>query len=167
MGENLYIALVAPFSWTQPSAVNQHVGDLARALKARGHRPVVVTSFDDAEESHRDQALFHRTRGQLVTLLGRLPGRSARRRASSALRRQGPLEPGDGIPVIPVGSSFPVRLNGGVANLGLPVDITSRLEKLLIGADFDLVHVHEPLGSVAWASPPCAKRAARWWRRST
>ena len=25
------------------------------------------------------------------------------------------------------------------------MDITSRLEKLLLGADFDLVHVHEPL----------------------
>ena len=44
-----------------------------------------------------------------------------------------------------MGFSLPVRLNGSVANLGLPVDITSRLEKLMLGADFDLVHVHEPL----------------------
>ena len=69
MGEGLHIALVAPFSWTQPSAVNQHVGDLARALKARGHRPVVVASFDEPDEGARTRALFHRTRGQLVSLL--------------------------------------------------------------------------------------------------
>ena len=146
MAEGLHIALVAPFSWTQPSAVNQHVGDLARALKARGHRPVVVTSFDDPDESKRTRALFHRTRGQLVDLLAELPSRiSPPTRCSCLLAGKGSLSPEDGIPVIPVGFSFPVRLNGGVANLGLPVDITSRLEKLLIGADFDLVHVHEPI----------------------
>jgi predicted metal-dependent phosphoesterase TrpH len=141
----LHIALVAPFSWTRPSSVNQHVGDLARALKARGHRPVVVTSFDEAEESERTRALFHRTRGRVVDLL-------AEYRAGSTpdpllLPRAGisPVSPDDGIPVVPVGFSFPVRINRGVANLGLPVDITSRLEKLMIGADFDLVHVHEPV----------------------
>ena len=57
----------------------------------------------------------------------------------------GPLGPESGVPVIPLGSSFPVRLNGGVANLGLPVDVTSRLERLMLGGAFDLVHVHEPI----------------------
>jgi predicted metal-dependent phosphoesterase TrpH/glycosyltransferase involved in cell wall biosynthesis len=143
--QGLHIALVAPFSWTQPSAVDQHVGELARALKARGHRPVVVTSFDDAEESIRTKALFHRTRGPLVGLLADYRAGADPDALLLPTAGKGPLEPGDGIPVIPVGYSFPVRLNRGVANLGLPVDITSRLEKLLVGADFDLVHVHEPL----------------------
>jgi predicted metal-dependent phosphoesterase TrpH/glycosyltransferase involved in cell wall biosynthesis len=145
MEQGLHIALVAPFSWTQPNAVDQHVGELARALKARGHRPVVVTSFDDTAEGNRTKTLFNRTRGPLISLLAdyRAGGDADPLLLPSA--GKGPLEPGDGIPVIPVGYSFPVRLNGGVANLGLPVDVTSRLEKLLVGADFDLVHVHEPL----------------------
>lgn len=89
--------------------------------------------------------LFHRTRGRVITLL------DGYRRGANAdplllpLAGVGPLEPEAGIPVVPLGSSFPVRLSGGVANLGLPVDITSRLEKLMVGAGFDLVHVHEPL----------------------
>lgn len=145
MGERLHIALVAPFSWTQPSAVNQHVGELARALKARGHKPVVVTSFDEADESTRTRALFHRTRGRLVSLLADYRGGAPADGLLLPRAGKGPLDPGDGIPVIPVGYSFPVRLNRGVANLGLPVDITSRIEKLLVGADFDLVHVHEPV----------------------
>ena len=145
MGEILHIALVAPFSWTQPSAVNQHVAHLARALKARGHRPVVVTSCDEPEESKRTRALFHRTHGQVVELLAAYRAGSPPDSLLLPPAGQGPVSPEDGIPVIPIGFSFPVRLNGGVANLGLPVDITSRLEKLVIGADFDLVHVHEPI----------------------
>jgi predicted metal-dependent phosphoesterase TrpH len=145
MGENLHIALVAPFSWNRPGAVNQHVGELARALKGRGHRPVVITSVDDPGESVRTRALFHRTHGRLVALLAEYRTGSEADELLLPPAGNGPLEPGDGIPVIPVGYSFPVRLNRGVANLGLPVDITSRLEKLMIGADFDLVHVHEPL----------------------
>jgi len=142
---NLHIALVTPFSWSAPSGVNQHVADLARALKARGHLPVLVASSDDPEDVKRMRTLFQRSHGLVVGLL------AGYRRGAPAdplllpPAGLGPLEPEDGIPVIPVGHSFPVRLSGGVANLGLPVDVASRLEKLMIGGDFDLVHVHEPL----------------------
>jgi predicted metal-dependent phosphoesterase TrpH/glycosyltransferase involved in cell wall biosynthesis len=145
VGDGLHIALVAPFSWTQPSAVNQHVADLARALKARGHLPVIVTSSDEPEDGSRTRVLFHRTRGQVVTLLAEYHSGSSPDPLLLPPPGRGPLDPKDAVPVIPVGFSFPVRLNGSVANLGLPVDITSRLEKLMLGADFDLVHVHEPL----------------------
>ena len=47
MTTGLHIALVTPFAWSIPSAVNQHVADLACELKARGHLPVVVVSSDD------------------------------------------------------------------------------------------------------------------------
>ena len=136
---------MTPFSWSVPSAVNQHVAALARELRARGHRPVVVVSSDDRQDERRIRALFHRTRGRVVNLL------AAYRRGGEAdplllpTRGVGPLEREAGIPVVPLGSSFPIRLDGGVANLGLPVDVTSRLEKLMLGAEFDLVHVHEPL----------------------
>jgi predicted metal-dependent phosphoesterase TrpH/glycosyltransferase involved in cell wall biosynthesis len=141
----LHIALVTPFSWSVPSAVNQHVADLARELKARGHLPVVVVSSDDLGDEPRTRALFHRARGLVINLLedyrrGAEPDRLLLPQAGV-----GPLDPQAGVPVVPLGRSFPIRLNGGVANLGLPVDVSSRLEKLMLGADFDLVHVHEPL----------------------
>ncbi len=81
----------------------------------------------------------------MITLLGDYRGGSEPDGLLLPPKGVGPLEPEAGIPVVPLGSSFPVRLNGGVANLGLPVDVTSRLEKLMLGAEFDLVHVHEPL----------------------
>jgi hypothetical protein len=145
VGDGLYIALVAPFAWTRPSAVTQHVADLAVALKARGHLPVVVTSSDEPEDGVRTRSLFQRTRGQVVTLLADYHSGSPPDRLLLPPVGKGPLGPEDGVPVVPVGFSFPVRLNGSVVNLGLPVDITSRLEKLMLGADFDLIHVHEPL----------------------
>lgn len=145
MATGLHIALVTPFSWSVPSAVNQHVADLARELKARGHLPVIVVSSDALEDGRRIRALFHRARGQVVTLLEDYRRGAEPDRLLLPSGGAGPLEPEAGIPVIPLGSSFPVRLNGGVANLGLPLDVTSRMEKLMLGADFDLVHVHEPL----------------------
>ncbi|MBN1321438.1 MAG: glycosyltransferase [Thermoleophilia bacterium] len=145
MATHLHIALVTPFSWSVPNAVNQHVADLARALRARGHLPVVVVSSDVARDQQRLRALFHRTRGQVITLLDSYRGGADADPLLLPPAGVGPLEPEAGIPVVPLGSSFPVRLSGGVASLGLPVDVTSRIEKLMVGAGFDLVHVHEPL----------------------
>lgn len=145
MDRSLHIALVTPFSWSIPAAVNHHVADLARGLQALGHRPVIVTSSDDTPELARTKALFQRTRGRLVGLLEQYGGGGPADDLLLPTAGIGPLSRDSGIPVVPVGYSFPVRLNGGVASLGLPVDITSRLEKLMIGGGFDLVHVHEPL----------------------
>ena len=88
---------------------------------------MVVTSFDEPEEGRRARVLFQRTRGQLITLLADYGAGSPTDSLLLPPAGKGPVGPEDGIPVIPVGSSFPVRLNGGVANLGLPVDVTSRL----------------------------------------
>lgn len=145
MKADLHIALVTPFSWSTPSAVNQHVADLAVELKALGHLPVLVTSSDDPRDTARVPSLFRRHKGQVVSLLADYRAGASAGELLLPPPGAGPLGPEAGIPVIPVGSSFPVRLNGGVANLGLPVDVTSRLERLMLGADFDLVHVHEPM----------------------
>ena len=143
--KGLHIALVTPFSWSVPSAVNQHVADLACELKARGHFPVIVASSDELKDEPRIPALFHRTRGQVVTLLDEYRHGGPADRLLLPFPGIGPLDPRAGVPVIPLGSSLRIRLNGGVASLGLPLDVMSRLEKLMLGADFDLVHVHEPL----------------------
>ncbi len=145
MARHLYIALVTPFSWSVPSAVNLHVAALARELKRRGHRPVVVVSSDHRDDEHRERALFHRSRGQVVALLAKYHKGEEADSLLLPTVGAGPLEREAGIPVVSMGSSFPIRLGGGVASLGLPVDMTSRLEKLMLGGEFDLVHVHEPL----------------------
>ncbi|MCL5736526.1 MAG: glycosyltransferase [Actinobacteria bacterium] len=145
MKANLHIALVTPFSWSAPSAVNQHVADLALELKALGHRPVVVTSSDEQGDMVRVPELFRRHRGRVIGLLAEYREGGTTGELLLPQEGSGPLRPADDVPVIPVGSSFPVRLNGGVANLGLPVDVTSRVERLMLGGDFDLVHVHEPM----------------------
>ena len=137
---------MTPFSWSVPSAVNQHVADLARELKARGHLPVVVVSSDDLDDERRvTRSLPSHPRPSGHPARRVSPRRGARPAAAAASRASVRSNPRRGSRWCPLGSSLPVRLNGGVANLGLPVDVTSRLEKLMLGADFDLVHVHEPL----------------------
>lgn len=56
----------------------------------------------------------------------------------------GPLAPDDGIPVITVGRTVPLRVNRAVTSIGLPGDITSRMDRLLSAGLFDVLHVHEP-----------------------
>ncbi len=60
-------------------------------------------------------------------------------------RAGGPLVAADGVPVIALGRSFAFRFNGSVSSIGLPVDVLSRIERVLAGGGFDVVHVHEPL----------------------
>ena len=153
VADSLRIALVTPFQWLLPGAVNQHVADLARGLLARGHRPVVLASSNDLRELERMRLLCRRRQQLALDLLadwapGSLPDPRLLPPAES-----GPLSPFDGVPLIPVGRSFPIRLNGSVASIGLPVDVTSRLEGVLVGGDFHLVHVHEPIApSLAFTS---------------
>lgn len=145
MNAKLYVALVTPFSWTVPSAVNQHVASLAVELKARGHLPVVLTSSDDPRDVTRARSLFRVARGQVINMLSAYREGEPADQLLLPFSVMGSLDPEDGIPVIPMGSSFPFRLSGAVTNLGLPVDITSRVERLMIGGQFDLIHVHEPV----------------------
>jgi len=142
---SLKVALITPFSWGLPSPVNQHVVLLARELRARGHRPVLLVSSDDPVELERMRLLARRRSELSMELVPDWsPGDPPDPRL---LPRQGtgPLSPEDGVPVVPLGRSFPLRLNGSVANVGLPVDLLSRLERLLMGGGFDVVHVHEPI----------------------
>lgn len=144
-GDSLRVALVTPFSWGTPSAVNAHVADLARELRARGHRPVVVTSTDGPAELLRTRELCRRRCQLLLTLLPAwLPGEDPDP-GLLPLPGSGPLAPEEGIPVVSLGRSIPFRLNGSVTNIGLPLDLRSRLEAILAGGGFDLVHVHEPV----------------------
>src|SRR5438477_6736887 len=44
------IALVTPFSWSQPHDVNEHVDGLARELRLRGHKVTVLAPSNRARE---------------------------------------------------------------------------------------------------------------------
>src|SRR5437868_3672478 len=46
----LRVALVTPFSWSQPHDVNEHVAGLARELRERGHRVTVLAPSNRARE---------------------------------------------------------------------------------------------------------------------
>src|SRR5581483_8590218 len=46
----LSVALVTPFSWSQPHDVNEHVDGLARELRARGHRVTVLAPSNRARD---------------------------------------------------------------------------------------------------------------------
>ncbi len=138
------IALVTPFAWGTPSAVNDHVALLARELARRGHRPLIVASSDHPDELRRMRLLTRRKEDLGLHLL-----REWQAGAPPDPRLLPPpddlLGPEVGIPVYPLGRSFSIRANGAVANLGLPVDLMARLEHLLAHGAFEVVHVHEPL----------------------
>jgi glycosyltransferase involved in cell wall biosynthesis len=143
--QSLRVALITPFSWIRPSAVNQHIADLACELLRRGHRPLILASTDDPGELRRTRDLArHHFQSGLALLAqwhsGELP--DARLLPT---RDSGPLQAEHGVPVLALGRSFAFRLNGSVTSIGLPVDILSRLERLLVAGGFDVVHVHEPL----------------------
>lgn len=143
--ESLRVALVTPFAWPEPSAVNQHVADLARELVARGHRPVVLCSSDDVGELQRMRRLCRHADGRAPALLAAWTAAAPPHDELLPPEGSGPLSRGEGIPVVPLGRSFSTWANGSVASIGLPLDVTSRLERLLVGGGFDLVHVHEPI----------------------
>lgn len=144
-GGSLLIALVTSFAWEVPSAVNHHVAMLARGLLQHGHRPVVLTSSDQVSELRRMRSLVGRDGESASSLLREWDGRRPPDDLLLPHPGLGPLAAQDGVAVVPLGRSFPVRLNGAVANLGLPVDLLSRLEALLAHGGFDVVHVHEPI----------------------
>ena len=143
--ESLRVALVTPFAWPEPSAVNQHVADLARELVARGHRPVVLCSSDEVGELQRMRRLCRRPAETGLDHLQAWARDTAPHPDLLPPEHLGPLGRECGVPVVPLGRSFPTWANGSVANIGLPVDVTSRLERILVGGAFDLVHVHEPI----------------------
>src|SRR4051812_37398749 len=56
----LSVALVTPFSWSQPHDVNEHVDGLARALRARGHQVTVLAPSNRARDLAAGRRALHR-----------------------------------------------------------------------------------------------------------
>jgi hypothetical protein len=142
----LRIGLVTPFAWDQPSAVNRYVARLARELLRRGHRPVVVASSGSHPELRRMRSAFSDSEaGSIRSLLAEWYAGDELDASLLPLGADGCLRFDDGVPVAIVGRAFTLRTQGRVVGVGLPIDLTLRLERFLEAADFDLLHVHEPM----------------------
>jgi glycosyltransferase involved in cell wall biosynthesis len=112
----LSIAHVTPYAWETPHEVNVLVDRVARELRGRGHRVVVVAPS-------RDGRLVRESRARI-------------RRGGDAVLDAEVLAVGEVLPELPTASRRRAP--------GLPVDVARTVEELLQEAPLDLVHVHEP-----------------------
>jgi len=73
-GMALRVALVTPFSWSQPHDVNEHVAGLARELRARGHvATVLAPSSRPRELADGRRALASGAEAELIALGPAIP----------------------------------------------------------------------------------------------
>jgi glycosyltransferase involved in cell wall biosynthesis len=77
------IALVTPFSWSQPHPANDHVAGLADALRARGHRVTVLAPSGRAAELRAGRRAL--ANGQDADLIALGPAVPVTRRSSLGL----------------------------------------------------------------------------------
>jgi predicted metal-dependent phosphoesterase TrpH len=71
---SLRIALVTPFSWSQPHDVNDHVAGAAAALRARGHSVTVITSSNRrADLLAGRRALVHGEAPEVLAITAAVP----------------------------------------------------------------------------------------------
>jgi predicted metal-dependent phosphoesterase TrpH len=66
---SLRICLATPFSWSQPHEVNDHVGGVARTLRARGHEVTVLAPSSRAADLHAGRrALASGERAEVIAV---------------------------------------------------------------------------------------------------
>jgi hypothetical protein len=116
VAEPLSIAHVTPYAWELRNEVNVLVDRVARELRDRGHRVLIVAPS-------RDRDLVRRSRDRI-------------RRGGDELFAEEVLAVGEILPELPSASRRRAP--------GLPVDVARTVEELLDGAPLDVVHVHEP-----------------------
>ncbi len=135
--EKLKLGLVSPYSWTSQWGVNRHIRGLAASLAANGHDVSIIAPAEERDEA-------------------RVARRRARASRKAAPKRQ-PHQPGEAHPYNPhenvngknvhllkVAGTFRVPYSESLANLALPLEVTARLEEILSGSRFDILHLHEP-----------------------
>jgi phosphatidylinositol alpha-mannosyltransferase len=110
------IGLVSPYSWSFQGGVNRHVEALAEEFLGRGHDVRVLAPFDP-------------------------PGRVSR-----VLHRAGAERLDVPDYLIPLGRTAGFGANGSVSNLApFPVGGVVAPRRAVRSADFDVLHVHEPV----------------------
>ncbi len=110
------IALVSPYSWTYPGGVNRHVEALGSELRVRGHEAAILAPWDPNDRNSR---ILHRA-------------------------TPSDIEPPEHL--ISLGRTVGWPANGGVSNMAVLPQNLVRLRSALREGDYDLVHVHAPIG---------------------
>src|SRR2546423_1403056 len=119
------IAHVTPYAWEDvENEVNVHVGRVAAALSARGHRVLVLAPSRSSDRVRDSRRALRAARG----------------------RPRGLLEGTDqGAPrVIAVGEVLDVPSGQRRRVAALPIDVARTIEEVLSTVALDFVHVHEP-----------------------
>src|SRR4029079_17954756 len=107
------IALVSPYSYTYPGGVGRHVEALAHELLREGHDVRLLAPYDPDD---------------------RLARVSHRRARPDERTRAGPL--------IPLGRTVGLPMNGAVSNLSVAPFAVATLGRELRHGGYDVVHVH-------------------------
>ena len=110
------IALVSPYSWTYPGGVNRHVEALGAELRVRGHEAAILAPWDPNDRTSR---ILHRA-------------------------TPSDIEPPEHL--VSLGRTVGWPANGGVSNMAVLPQNLVRLRNALREGDYDLVHVHAPIG---------------------
>jgi predicted metal-dependent phosphoesterase TrpH/glycosyltransferase involved in cell wall biosynthesis len=129
--EPLSIAQVTPHPWGPGHEVNEFVDRISAELAERGHR-VLIAAPSGVRAGVREsrQAIASLARGGTSSFDGRWQGARA--------------GDGDGPPVLALGSGIPMPRGPRPRAAPLPVDVSRALERLLVGVELDVVHVHDP-----------------------
>ncbi len=132
--EHLRVGIVSPYAWTSQWGVNRHIRGLAASLAGNGHEVSII-----APSEERDEARVARRRAR------------ANRKAGSQVRQKKAAGPATGaanniknVHLLKVTGTFRVPYSESLANLALPLDVTDKLDEILSGGQFDILHLHEP-----------------------
>jgi predicted metal-dependent phosphoesterase TrpH/glycosyltransferase involved in cell wall biosynthesis len=119
----LTIAQVTPHPWRSRHEVNEYVARLAAELTGRGHRVVIAAPSGSRREVRESRRLI----------------------AAAAERPSAVLGGADAEPrVLALGGGIPLPRGPRPRAAPLPVDVSRALDRLLVGLEFDIVHVHDP-----------------------
>jgi phosphatidylinositol alpha-mannosyltransferase len=125
------IALVSPYSWSYPGGVSRHIEALAACHREAGHEVRIITPVDPFDQ--RSRRLHAGTAPQQRQLDGH---------------------------IVDLGRTVGIPANGAVSNLSLSVSAVQRLGEILAEADFDVVHIHEPVVPlISWMALNCSSTA--------
>ena len=129
--DRLTVAHVSPHPWEKAHEVNQFVGRISTELADRGHRVVIAAPASSRGAIRESRQLITAARDAPA---GLFDGSWKGTRAAD----------GSGPAVLAVGSSLSMPRGPGPRGAPVPIDTSRRLEDLLAGVEFDVVHVHDP-----------------------
>jgi predicted metal-dependent phosphoesterase TrpH/glycosyltransferase involved in cell wall biosynthesis len=118
--DQLSIVHVSPHSWESGHETNEGIAHLAAMLRERGHRVAIAAPSDSRAAVRDSRKLIEAARGRPAAVF------------------DGKVE------ALALGAGIPMPPGPRPRAAPFPVDVSRRLEALLGGVEFDIVHVHDP-----------------------